>query len=468
MTFALQKKSDITSQLAKGKILPLLIRLSIPATLAQLVNALYSIVDRMYIGHMPGAGALALGGVGLTFPMTMLMAAFSCLPGLGGTPLAGIALGRGDKPKAQQYLNNAFTMLLVISLALTAVFLIFLEPLLLLFGADAQTLPYARDYLQIYLLGTLFVELALGLNPFINSQGFTAVGTMSVVIGAVLNIALDPLFIYTLGMGVRGAALATVIAQMVSCGWIFLFLTSKRSILRIRLKDMKIDLRIWKECCALGVSTFTFRVNESIVVVALNHLLLHYGGAEGNLHIASMAILSSVSQVFFMPLSGIVTGAQPLLSFNFGAQNYPRIRQTIRYARRLSFSCAAVMWAAMVFAPRLLSVMFTDSQPLIDLTCRTMPLMFSTILALGFQMTNQNAFVAMGNTGYSFLFGIMRKILLLLPLAFLLPHLMGVWGVYAAEAISNPVTTVITFIVFERYMAGLKKRFSPGAKDVNR
>lgn len=455
----MQKKTDINQQLASGRIFPLLVKLSIPATVAQLVNALYSIVDRMYIGHMLDIGTLALSGIGLTFPITMLIAAFSCLPGMGGAPLASIAIGEGDMKRAQKYLCNAVSMLLVISLVLTAVFLFFLEPLLMLFGADASTLPYAKDYLQVYLLGTVFVELALGLNPFINTQGFTLVGTMSVVIGAFLNIVLDPLFIYTFDMGVKGAAVATVIAQAVSCAWIFAFLSSKKSYIRIRLADMKPVWAIWKRTCALGVSPFTFRVNESVIVILLNHLLLYYGGADGNLHIASMAILSSMSQVFFMPLSGIVTGVQPLLSYNFGAKNYPRIRSSIRYARRLSFGCAVVMWAFLVFAPELVCRMFTDNIELIALTKTTMRIMFSTILVLGFQMINQNAFVAMGNTKYSFLFGILRKVLLLAPLALILPKFMGVWGVYAAEAVSNPVTMLITFVVFEKYMAGLKKQF---------
>ena len=456
----MQKKADINQQLAGGKILPLLIKLSIPATVAQLVNALYSIVDRMYIGHMPDVGTLALSGIGLTFPITMLISAFSCLPGMGGSPLASIAIGEGDFKKAQKFLCNSVSMLLTISLVLMVGFLAFLEPLLTLFGADATTLPYAKDYLQIYLIGTVFVELALGLNPFINTQGFTLIGTMSVVIGAFLNIVLDPLFIYTFDMGIKGAAIATVIAQAVSCIWIFAFLTSKKSYIRINLADMKPQWWIWRKTCALGVSPFTFRVNESVIVILLNHLLLHYGGADGNLHIASMAILSSMSQVFFMPLSGIVTGVQPLLSYNYGARNYPRIRGSIRYARRLSFGCAVVMWAFLVFTPDLVCKMFTDNPELITMTRTTMRIMFSTILVLGFQMINQNAFVAMGNTRYSFLFGIMRKVLLLVPLALIMPRFMGVWGVYVAEAISNPTTVIITFIVFEKYMAGLKRKFA--------
>jgi len=264
-------------------------------------------------------------------------------------------------------------------------------------------------------------------------------------------------------MGIKGAAVATVIAQAVSSLWILRFLTSKKSYIRINLKEIVPNWKMSCATCALGLSPFTFRINESIIVILLNRLLLHYGGADGNLHLASMAILSSLGQIFFMPLQGIVIGAQPLLSFNYGARNYPRIRTTIHYARILSFSCAVLMWACMVFAPGMVARMFTDSPELIELTKKTMRIMFSTVLALGFQMTNQNAFVAMGNTFYSFLFGIMRKLLLLVPLALLLPNFFGVWGIYAAEAISNPVTTIITFIVFERYMRGLKEKFSAPA-----
>ena len=455
-----QSENNINNKLATASIFPLLIKLTIPAAAAQLVNALYSIVDRMYIGHMPEVGTLALSGVGLTFPITMMISAFSCLPGMGGSPLASIAIGEGNYEKAQKYLGNALTLLLFISLIMTVGCIIFLEPLLILFGADSSTLPFAYDYLFIYLLGTVFVELALGLNPFINAQGFTMVGTISVVIGAVLNIILDPVFIYVFNMGIKGAAIATVISQLVSCIWIVCFLLSKKSYIRIRIRDLKPDKGIIMSTCSLGVSPFTFRVNESIVMVLLNRLLIHYGGAAANLHLASMAILGSVSQIFFMPLIGVTTGAQPILSYNYGARNYSRIRSTIHYARILSMGCAVFMWIFLVFFPKSVCMLFTNNAELTELTVKTMRLMFSTIFMIGFQMVNQNAFVAMGNTKYSFLFGIMRKVLLLVPLALILPLFTGVWGVYVAEAISNPLTTIITFIAFEKYMSGLKTKFS--------
>lgn len=451
-----KQTQDLNWQLAHGPILPLLVRLTIPATMAQLVNALYSIVDRMYIGHLPEIGTLALGSVGLTFPITMLISAFACLPGMGGAPLASIAIGQGDTRKAQRYLNQAALLLLLISLVMTVFCLLFLQPMLLLFGADGSTLPYAKSYLEIYLLGTVFVELALGLNPFINTQGFLFTGTISVVIGAVLNIVLDPLLMYVLKLDVRGAALATVLSQMVSCVWILSFLRSSRSGIRLSLREMRMHGGTIREICALGVSPFTFRVNESLVMILLNRLLRVYGGNAAELHLASMTILNSISQIFFMPLLGVVNGAQPILSYNFGARNYARVQETVHYARVLSVSCAVLMWAGIMLFPQGICLLFNNNPQLVALTTVTLRIMFCTSFALGFQMINQNAFVAMGNTGYSFFFGIMRKLLLLVPLAFILPHCMGVWGIYAAEAISNPVTTLVTFIVFTHYLHKLR------------
>lgn len=453
-------KANINQQLANGKILPLLIKLAIPATAAQLVNALYSIVDRIYIGHLPEIGTIALSGVGLTFPITMLISAFSYLPGNGGAPLASIAIGEGKFAKAQKYLCNAVTMLLAIAAVMTVTCLIFMKPLLLMFGADSETLPYAYDYLQIYVLGTVFIELTLGLNAFINAQGFTTVGTLSVVIGAVLNIILDPVFMYVLDLGIRGAAIATVLSQMVSCVWVVRFLQSPKSNIRIQLKVLLPDWEIMRSTCALGVSPFTFRINESLVMIIMNRLILIYGGAAVHLHLAAMTMVNSIMQVFFMPLLGIVSGAQPILSFNFGARNYPRIRETIHYARLFSFSCATAMWLVFMFLPDAVCLLFTTSPELIAISKPAIRITFCTIFSLGFQMINQNAFVAMGNTRYSFLFGIMRKLLILIPVALILPHFFGIWGVYAAEAVANPVTAIITFIVFERYLSGIREMFS--------
>lgn len=451
------EKPDINTQLAQAKVFPLLVRLTIPVTVAQLVNALYSIVDRMYIGHMPDSGAIALSGMGITFPIIMMISAFSCIPGMGGAPLSSICLGSGDLHKAQKYMSNACTMLLLISLLITAACLLFLDPMLLAFGANQATLPYAHDYLFIYLMGTVFVELAMGLNPFIIAQGFTGIGTVTVIIGAVLNIILDPVLIYIFDMGIAGAAAATVISQFVSAAWVLWFLCSGKSLFHITFNDMKPDCNIIRSTCALGVSPFTFRINESIVVILLNHLLIHYGGMMGDLHLASMAILTSISQIFFMPLMGIITGAQPLLSYNLGAGNYSRIRETIYYARILSIGCAAIMWLVTMAAPQLITALFTNDPELTALTTASMRIMFCTVFVLGMQMVNQNAFVALGNTLYSFIFGIMRKLLLLVPLALLLPLFFGVWGIYMAEAVSNLLTTVITYLVFCRYMAALKK-----------
>lgn len=456
----LNNKTDMSEKLAHAEILPLLLRLTIPVTVAQLVNAAYSIVDRMYIGRMPGVGTTALSGLGLTFPIIMMITAFSSLIGMGGAPLASIRLGAGDKKEAQLYLGNAFSMLLIIGAVLTVVCIIWKDPMLMAFGASEATLPYASDYLGVYLVGTVFVQLALGLNSFINAQGYAGMGMATVVIGAVLNVVLDPIFIYVFDMGIVGAAVATVISQFVSAIWVVGFLCSKKSKLNITLRDMRLDWNIVKSSCALGVSMFTFLINESIVVIALNRLLRQYGGTAGDLHIASMAILSSVGQIFFMPLKGIVQGAQPIISYNMGARNYPRIRQTIHYARICSITCAVVMWAAMVFLPKYIALAFTTDQELIRMTVVTMRLMYSTVFVLGMQMVNQNSFIAMGNTRYSFFFGILRKVLLLLPLAFILPIFTGVWGIYAAEAISNLISVVVTHIVFTKYLNKLKLEFA--------
>lgn len=450
-------KSNMNDQLAGAKILPLLIRLTIPVTVAQLVNALYSIVDRMYIGHIPGNGTMALGGMGITFPIIMMISAFSCVPGMGGAPLASISMGRGDYKKAQAYLNNACIMLVFIGLLIMTACFAFLDPMLLAFGANEATLPFAHDYLTIYLMGTVFVELSMGLNPFINAQGFTGIGTVTVVIGAVLNIVLDPILIYVFDMGIAGAAAATVISQFISSVWVVCFLCSDKSSLHIRWRDLKPDFAIIKSTCALGVSPFTFRINESIVVILLNRLLIRYGGPASDLHIASMAILTSIGQIFFMPLIGIITGAQPILSYNLGAKNYPRIRETIFFARILSIGCAAAMWLVLMVFPQFITRMFTNDSQLIALTAVTMRLMFGTVLVIGMQMVNQNAFVALGNTWFSFIFGIMRKLLFLVPLALILPLFCGVWGIYMAEAVSNLLTTVITYCAFSHYMKRLEQ-----------
>ena len=447
--------TSINHQLATAPIRPLLIRLSIPAAVAQIVNALYSIVDRMFIGHLPGVGSLALSGLGLTFPITMLIAAFSCLPGAGGAPLASIAIGEGDTPRAQTILNNAFTLLLVISAVMTLGCLALLEPMLLWFGADHTTLPYAADYLRIYLVGTVFVELSLGLNFFINAQGFTRIGTLSISIGAVLNLILDPIFLYVLDLGIQGAAYATVISQGASCLWNVWFLCSSRPSIRLNVRDMKPELPLIRQSCALGISPFTFRINESLVNILLNRQIVTYGGADATVHLAVLAVLSSINQIFFMPLAGIVSGTQPILSYNFGAKNVLRVRETIRHARFLSMTCAVIMWGCIMLFPGIICRLFTTDEKLIRLAVPALRMMFCTIFALGYQMVNQNAFVAMGNTGYSFLFGIMRKLLILVPLALILPKFWGVWGIYIAEAVSNPITTAITFVVFEGFLRNL-------------
>ena len=451
-----------TRELAEGPVMPLLVKLAMPAILAQLIHAAYSIVDRMYIGHMPEVGTTALTGLGLTFPIIMIISSFSCLPGMGGAPLAAIAMGKGDNALAQRYLGNALTMLLTMSLVLTAGFQLFLEPLLTLFGGNSGTLPYAVGYLRIYLMGTLFSQLATGLNSFINTQGFTGIGTMTTLVGAVLNVVLDPIFIYGLGMGIEGAAIATVISQFVSAAWVMWFFLSDRSILRLTLADMKPDRQVLVSTCSLGVSPFIFRVNESVVVILLNRLILIYGGAQIDLHIAVMTTLANITQVFFMPLTGLVAGAQPILSYNKGAGSASRLRETVRCARLLGLSYSVAVWALMMLFPRGLAMAFSPDPAFLDLAAFAIRLQYCTVLVMGMQMVNQNAFVALGNVGYSFLFGIMRKILVLIPLALILPRFLGMTGVYAAEPLSNLITTGVTYLFFERYMGKLERELGQG------
>ncbi len=455
-----QQNGNINEQLANGKVLPLLIKMAIPVAIAQIVNALYSLVDRMYIGHIPDIGTTALTGLGITFPIIMIITAFSNLIGMGGAPLASIKIGERDEKSAQEIMGTSFTALLAVGAVLTVVFYVFKDPLLMAFGASEDTLPYASEYMGVYVLGTIFVMISLGMNSFINAQGFTRMGMATIVIGAIINIVLDPIFIFTLDMGVKGAALATIIAQAVSALWVVLFLCSKKTTIRIRLCQMRIRFGYIKSICALGVSSFTFQVNESIVQIVINLLLKAYGGLQGDLYIGSMTVITSVYQLFFMPLKGIVNGAQPIIGYNFGQRNYARIKETVHYERICSMFCAVVMWAVIMLFPRQVVSVFTPDEQLIELTQLTIRITMCTIFMLGMQMVNQNAFIAMGNAKLSFLFGIMRKLLILIPVALIMPLFFGVWGVYMAEAVANFVTTIITYIVFSWYMRKLEVRFA--------
>lgn len=455
------KTSTLEENLQSMSVTKLLIKLAIPATAAQMVSALYNIVDRMYISHIPQVGTSALAGLGLCFPLIMFNTSISILISSGSSALSTIKLGEGKREEAEKLLNGSFTLLIAAGIILVLLSYKFLEPLLLFFGGSPETMPFAKTYMQIYLIGTLAEQINRGMNYFINSQGYTKVGMISVLSGAITNIILDPIFIFVFGMGIKGAAIATVISQFVSATWIMIFLCGKTPILKLKKHLLKPDFNLNKKGCTLGLSNFIFQINESIVVVVLNRLLLQYSPANlGDIHIATLSIVATMQQFFFMPLIGLVQGSQPIISYSIGARDYPKIHETIKSARKLSLTCAFIIWFIFVFFSRRIAMLFTSEQVLLDIASVAIKISFSTIFVLGMQMINQNSFVSMGNVKYSFIFGLMRKIFLLIPLAYILPHFFGVWGVYAAEAVSNVITTIVTYFAFNSYMNKLKVDFS--------
>lgn len=418
----------------------LMLSLAIPSVIAQLINVLYNIVDRMYIGHIKEVGSVALTGVGVTFPIIMLISAFSAFVGAGGAPLAAIALGKGDRERAERILGNGVTVLISFSVILTVVFMIFKEPLLFMFGASDQTIAYANSYITIYLIGTVFVQAALGLNPFISSQGQAKVAMLSILIGAVINIILDPIFIFGLHMGVRGAALATVVSQACSAVWVVRFLTSKKSAVRIRIPMLRPDVHIIAGVMALGISPFIMQATESAINIVLNRGLQTYGG---DLYVGSMTILQSVMQLFIIPIQGFTQGVQPIISFNFGARKFDRVKKTYTLAIICSIAVATVFCILAVTCPTTLAGIFTSDRDLIALVGKVMPIFMSGIWIFGIQMGCQMTFMGLGQAKISLFLALLRKVILLIPLAIVLPKFFGVIGIYYAEPISD-ITSALT------------------------
>lgn len=432
--------------LANAPIGPMMVKLALPAVVAQIINMLYNIVDRVYIGHIAQVGRTALTGVGVTFPIIMLISAFSAFVGMGGAPLASIALGAGDREKAEKFLGNSATLLVIMAAVLTAVFLIIKRPVLMAFGASGETIGYALDYISIYLAGTIFVQLALGLNAYITAQGYALVSMGSVIIGAVLNIALDPLFIFALGMGVKGAAVATILSQGVSTCWVVAFLSSKRSGLRIRRENMHLERRIVGRILALGIAPFIMQSTESLVTVVLNSGLQLYGG---DLYVASVTIMQSIMQMIVMPVQGIAQGVQPIISYNFGAGNYQRVRRTFHLLLRtaLIITTASCILAALI--PKQLALIFNNDRDLVALVGRVMPVFFGGIWAFGAQIACQSTFMALGQAKTSLFLALLRKVILLVPLAIILPMATGsVMGIYAAEPAADILASSITLTMF--------------------
>ena len=431
------------TDLGNGNVKSLLLKLAIPAVVAQVINLLYNIVDRIYIGHIPVAGTSALTGVGLCLPLLMLINAFAAMAGAGGAPRAAISMGQGKKDDAEKILGNCFSALLIFAVILTVIFGIFAKSLLTLFGASENTLPYALDYFQIYNAGNLFVLIVMGMNPFLTTQGFAKFSMLTTVIGAILNIVLDPIFIFGLGMGVKGAALATILSQCVSAVWVLKFLTGKKTILKLQLKNLILIPRVLFPCLALGMSSFIMLSTESLLSISFNSSLSKYGG---DLAVGAMTIISSVSQLIMMPINGVCQGAQPLLSFNFGAGKKERVLETFKYELMICAGYTTLFWVLTMIAPQVFAGIFSNDADLIEKAAWCMRIYMAGIFALGFQISCQQTFVALGQAKTSLLLACLRKLVLLIPLIFILPLFFEnkVFAVFLAEPISDIAAAMVT------------------------
>ncbi len=423
----------------------LMVSLAVPAVAAQLINVLYNIVDRIYIGHIRGYGDIALTGVGVTFPIIMLISAFSAFAGMGGAPLASIELGKKDIRKAEQILGNSAGMIVLFSIVLTIGFSIFKTPVLYAFGASEVTIGYAESYIGIYLVGTIFVQIAVGLNTFISGQGESKVAMLSVVIGALLNICLDPVLIFVLDMGVKGAALATVVSQAVSAAWVIRFLTSKRSSMKLKTEHMRLKKEIVVRIAGLGVSPFIMQSTESMVGITLNSGLQNYGG---DLYVGTMSIMTSIMQLILIPVQGISQGVQPIISYCYGAGDKDRVKGTFTRLLISGLLGTLILGGVAVLAPGVYAGIFTSNEDLIRLTCQVMPVYFFGITIFGLQSACQSTFLALGQAKVSLFIALLRKVILLIPLAVIFPKFMGVMGVYRAEPVADIISVVTTCVLF--------------------
>lgn len=450
----MEQKNDFLGTEPIGK---LLWKMSIPAIAAQIINLLYNLVDRVYIGHMPGDGALALTGVGVCMPVIMIVTAFAALVSNGGAPRASMAMGKNDYDTAEKILSNSFSLQIIISLILTVLLLVFNRSFLLLFGASGNTIGYATAYMSIYALGTVFVQLTLGMNAFITAQGFAKTGMLSVLIGAVCNIVLDPILIYGFHMGVRGAATATILSQAVSTVWVIHFLTGKKSIIRIRKKYLKPRADVILPSMALGLAPFIMQASESIIIVCFNSSLLKYGG---DVAVGAMTILSSVMQFSMLPMQGLGQGAQPICSYNYGAGNGARVKKTFWLLLITSLSFSMLIWALVMLFPQVFAMIFSSDPELITYTKWALRIYCAGMGIFGAQIACQMTFISMGNALESILVAVMRKFILLLPLIFLLPHLVAnqTMGVYLAEPVADVLAVTFTVTLFYfRFKKSLKR-----------
>ena len=448
---------DNKEMLGTAPIGKLLFKLAVPTVVAQLINMLYNIVDRIYIGHMPGDGSLALTGVGVCMPIIMIISAFAALIASGGAPKASICMGKNDKESAEKILGGCFSLQLIISAILTAVLLIWNKDLLLMFGASENTIDYASSYMSVYAIGTVFVQLTLGMGAFITAQGFAKTGMMTVLIGAVSNIILDPIFIFGFKLGVRGAALATILSQAISCAWVLIFLSGKRTYLKLQSKYMRIDGKLVFPCVALGLSAFIMQSSESVISVCFNSSLLKYGG---DIAVGAMTILTSVMQFAMLPMQGIAQGAQPISSYNYGAKNTERVKKTFRLLLTTCLIYSLTIWAVIMAFPNIFSGIFTPDAELIEFTSKALRIYCAVLGIFGIQIACQMTFVSTGNAPCSIIVAIVRKFVLLLPLIYLMPQLIEnkTMGVYLAEPVADVIAVTFTAVLFAvQFRKSLKK-----------
>lgn len=445
------------NKLANAPVGKLLFELALPAITAQIVNLLYNMVDRIYIGHIPNTGALALTGLGVSFPIIIIIAAFAALFGSGGAPRASIEMGRGNHETAEEIMGNSFCALVVTGLLLTVIFSIFCEPLLYMFGASESTITYASDYLRIYVLGSVFVLVTTGMNSYITSQGFAKMAMFTTLIGAGLNIVLDPVFIFVFKMGVQGAALATIISQAVSAVWVTKFLIGKKTVLKLKKKNMRIRTAVIGPIMALGVSPFIMQATESLISICFNTSLLKYGG---DVAVGSMTILSSVMQFAMMPLQGLSQGMQPIASYNYGAKNMERVRKAFKITLITCLVYTTIMWLAVEIKPDLFARLFTTEEELLDYSSWALRIYMGSICLFGAQIACQQTFVALGKAVHSLFLAVLRKIILLIPLIYILPSLINDkdFAVFLAEPIADFLAVVSTITLFALTLGKLLKR----------
>lgn len=439
-----------------GSVKKLMVQMAVPAVVGQVINLLYNVVDRIYIGHIPEIGGAALTGVGLFTPILMLITAFAMLAGAGGAPRAAIAMGKGETDTAEKIVANCFTVLLILSVVLTVVFYETLPQLVRLFGGSDATLPYAVQYGQIYVLGSVFVLIVMGMNPFITTQGFAKTSMLTTVIGAVINIVLDPIFIFALDMGVAGAALATVLSQAVSAVWILRFLTGQKTILRLKARNMPLEGKIILPCLALGISSFVMVSTESILSISFTSSLSRYGG---DVAVGAMTVMTSLNQLITMPLQGICQGGQPLISYNYGAKKFDRVKEAFFCQFFVCVGYTTAFWLLVLFLPRVFAGIFTNNAELVDYTAWAIRIFLAGAFSIGFQISCQQAFMALGQAKISLIMACLRKLILLIPLIFILPNFFAdkAFAVFLAEPVSDILAATVTTITFFTFFRKLLK-----------